>query len=615
LGADLTDSKSDNGQDSSTTSRDQARETLTAMSAAGHAALEMFHQNMTAFLKHSSTIGQAAKPADAMNTDPFHVQADAAKVMTALASHPEKIMAAQADLYQRYFGVWSEFMASDAKATPSAPDKRFRGADWEDHPYFKLLKQSYLTSSDWLMNVIESADDVDAASRKKVAFFTRQLADAFSPTNFAMTNPEVMRLALETSGESLRQGYENFLADLERGGGRLAIQQTDFSVFKVGENVATTPGSVVARTEMFEIIHYAPTTKTTYEIPLLIFPPWINKFYILDLQPENSMVRWLTQQGYSVFLVSWVNPDRSFRDKTFDDYMTDGILRAVDLSLQHSGASKVNTVGYCIGGTLLASTLALMGQEGDERINSATFFAAQTDFSEAGDLLMLVDDEWMDEIERRMEENGGVLDGQSMADTFNMLRANDLIWSFFVSNYLKGQKPKAFDLLYWNSDQTNLPQTLHLYYLDQFYRQNALARGMLQMAGKKVSLKDIRVPCMLQASRDDHIAPYASVYKGARQFGGPTRFVMSGSGHIAGVINHPDAQKYQHWINDVDPLPADVTDWIAGAEEHKGSWWPTWDQWLSERSGPRRDALTPENGGLEVMGPAPGEYVKKSFRG
>ncbi len=376
----------------------------------------------------------------------------------------------------------------------------------------------------------------------------------------------------------------------------------------MGVDLAATEGKVVFRNEIFELIQYAPATDTVKARPLLIAPPWINKFYIMDMRPKNSMVRWLTRQGFTVFLISWVNPGPELKDKTFQDYIEQGLFTAIDQVKEATGEDSVNTVGYCIGGTMLASALALLEARGESgKIASATFFAAQTDFELAGDLLLFVDDAWFNEINRLMEAQGGILDGRTMSDTFNLLRSNDLVWSFVVSNYLLGRQPQAFDLLYWNADQTRMPQKLHLWYLDNMYRKNRLAKKEIEMGGLTLDLTKVKIPVFMQASRDDHIAPYPSVYRGAKLFGGPVRYMLAGSGHIAGVINHPGANKYQHWIN--TELPDTVEEWLDGAKEVPGSWWEEWRDWLYERSGKDVPARQPGDGKLEPLCDAPGEYV------
>jgi polyhydroxyalkanoate synthase len=402
---------------------------------------------------------------------------------------------------------------------------------------------------------------------------------------------------------------DQFAGDLARGGGQLSISQTDMDEFVVGENVATAPGKVVYQNDILQLLQFEPTTAEVREIPLLLFTPWINKFYITDLRPDNSLIRWLTGQGFSVFVTSWVNPDETLAAKTFEDYLIEGIYDATTQVMKQCGTTRVNTVGYCIGGTLLSCALAHMAAKGDGRINSATFFAAQQDFAEAGDLRLFVDEGWLKDIEAQMDKAGGFLPGKSMADTFNALRGNDLIWSFFVNNYLMGKEPKPFDLLFWNSDQTRMPKALHLFYLRNFYKDNALAEGKLTLAGVDLNLSKVKTPIYVQSSREDHIAPFRSIYRGAKLFGGPVTFTMAGSGHIAGVINHPDAKKYQHWTNSA--LPATVEEWVAGAVEHPGSWWPHWAAWLNERSGEMVPARDPSNGPLgKPLEDAPGSFVK-----
>ena len=409
-------------------------------------------------------------------------------------------------------------------------------------------------------------------------------------------------------GENLTRGLQNLMNDLEAGHGRLALRQTDTAGFQVGKDLATAPGQVIFQNDVMELIQYAPATETVKQRPLLIAPPWINKFYIMDLREKNSMIRWLTEQGFTVFLISWVNPGPELKDKTFSDYMHEGLFAALHAIEAATGETSVNAVGYCVGGTLLASALAWLEAEGQaDRIASATFFAAQTDFEQAGDLLLFIDEYWLKEIERIMDAQGGVLDGRSMADTFNLLRSNDLIWSFVVNNYLLGRQPQAFDLLFWNSDQTRMPKALHLWYLDNLYRNNRLSRGELELDGHTLDLGAVKTPVYMQASREDHIAPYPSVYRGAKRFGGPVRFMLAGSGHIAGVINHPAAGKYQHWTN--DKLPKTVEAWIKGAKEHPGSWWADWRDWLYERSGDDVPARTPGDGKLKPICPAPGRNV------
>ncbi len=560
-----------------------------------------------------AALRQAERP-PALNPDPFHVTPALTEVMGKLAAQPDKLLRAQANLFSGYLDLWQAATERLAGAEPRAVvepprgDKRFNDPEWTSEPVFDVMKQSYLLTSNWLTTLVSDVENVEPMTKRRVEFVTKMLTDAFSPSNFLLSNPAALREVIATKGESLVRGMEHFAADLEKGGGQLSISQTDSTPFKVGENIATAPGKVIFQNDILQLLQFDPATEQVHEIPLLIFPPWINKWYILDLRVENSMIRWLTAQGYSVFVASWVNPDEHQAAKTFEDYMFEGVYEATAKVMEQAGTDKVNTVGYCIGGTLLSVSLAHMAAKGDKRINSATFFAAQQDFTEAGDLLLFTNDDWVDDVERRMDAEGGFLPSQNMADTFNSLRANDLIWSFFVNNYLLGKEPKPFDLLFWNSDQTRMPKTLHLTYLREFYGRNRLARGDLEMGGVKLDMSKIKAPVMIQSSKDDHISPYRSVYRGAKLFGGPTTFLMAGSGHIAGVINHPDAKKYQHWTNEA--LPDTVEEWIEGAVEHPGSWWNYWDKWLSAKSGGKVPARDPAKGKLKPLEDAPGSFVK-----
>ncbi len=560
-----------------------------------------------------AALTQADAPA-ALSPDPFHVGPAMSEVMTRLAANPDKLFKAQADLFSRYMDLWqgaAQRAAGEVPANiahPAKGDKRFNDKEWSENPVFDVMKQSYLLSSDWLNSLITNVDGVDPLTKRRAEFFTKLLTDAFSPTNFLASNPAALRELAATNGESLVKGMENFAADIERGHGKLAISQTDYSRFHVGENVATAPGKVVWRDELFELVQFDPTTEHVRATPLLIFPPWINKFYILDLRPENSMIRWLSSQGFTVFVTSWVNPDVELRDKSFADYMRGGIYAASQKVMEQCGVDRINAVGYCIGGTLLGSTLAHMAATGDKRINATTFFAAQHDFSEAGDLLLFTDETWLAQLEQMMDAAGGVLPGAAMADTFNALRANDLVWSFFVNNYLMGKEPPSFDLLYWNSDQTRMPKRLHLEYLRQFYGKNAFSNGELELDGVRLNAKDVKIPMYFQASREDHIAPARSVYKSARLFGGDVTFTLAGSGHIAGVVNPPAANKYQHWENPA--LPPTFEEWFDGATEKPGSWWPHWAQWLHAKSGEMIAARDPAKGKLKPIEDAPGSYVK-----
>lgn len=565
---------------------------------------------VTDFLKNQSAQAKSGGGA----SDPLNLGGTFLDFLSHAMRDPTVIWQAQFKLWQGYMELWQttalRMMGEQVGPViePNPGDKRFKDKDWTENQVFDFVKQSYLLTARWMQNTVADVKGLDEKTRKKVDFYTKQFADALSPTNFVMTNPEVLRATLQSNGENLVKGLDNLLHDLDRGKGQLAIRQTDMDFYKVGQNIATTPGKVVYRNDLLEIIQYNPTTEQQYEIPLLIFPPWINKFYILDLQPTNSFVKWATAKGYTVFVASWVNPDGPRAQKTFEDYMREGIFDGLDAVEKATGSKKANVIGYCIGGTLLSATLAYMAEKGDDRINSATFFAAQADFSEAGDLKVFIDDEQLQSMEEMMKASGGYLDGSKMATTFNMLRSNDLIWSFVVNNYLLGKDPMRFDLLYWNADTTRMPIQMHMFYLRECYKNNALAKGNMVLGGVKLDLSKVKVPVFLQSAREDHIAPYRSVYKSTKLFGGPITYMMAGSGHIAGVINHPDAKKYQHWTN--EKLPATVEDWLAGATEVPGSWWDYWDKWLSAKSGAKVAARVPGDRKLKVIEDAPGSYVK-----
>jgi polyhydroxyalkanoate synthase len=546
-------------------------------------------------------------------SDPFDVQRSMTDLWTHLAHNPDTLRDAYAGLWARYADIWQRhalnmMLGPDAEAAPATRDKRFRDPEWASNPAFAMMRDTYLATADFLTGLVDRAEGLDEASKRKAAFFIKQAVDAASPSNFLFTNPAALRALIATRGESLKKGIENLAADLKRGKGALAITQTDMDAFKLGENVATAPGKVVFRNGLIELLQYEPTTEEVHEVPLLIFPPWINKFYILDLQPKNSMIRWLVDRGHTVFVASWINPDAKMAEKTFEDYMEEGVFAAVSAVGDATRCDRVNTVGYCIGGTLLSACLAYMAAKGDHRIQSATFFAAQMDFELAGDLKVFADKPGIDYLEDRIAQQGGLLDAQAMADTFNALRANDLIWNYVVDNYYIGNKPPPFDLLYWNSDQTRMPRALHLFYLRRFYQDNAMAKNGLTLMGEPIRLSKVRIPIYMQCSKEDHIAPAGSVFRSAKLFGGPVSFVMAGSGHIAGVINPPAAHKYQHWINDA--LPETLERWQAGAKEQPGSWWPHWDKWLAKMSGPDVPAREPGDCDLDVLGDAPGEYVK-----
>ncbi|WP_114377842.1 class I poly(R)-hydroxyalkanoic acid synthase [Elioraea thermophila] len=546
--------------------------------------------------------------------DPLNIGGAFLEMTARLMANPVALMQAQVAFWQDYMLLWQNtarrLLGAEAEpvVTPPPGDRRFRHEDWHENEIFDFIKQSYLLSARYIQSLVKQVEGLDEKTAQKIDFYTRQFVDAMAPTNFVLTNPEVLRRTIETGGENLVRGLNNLLADLERGKGRLQIKMTDYEAFKVGENIATTPGSVIYRNDLIELIQYAPATEEVLKRPLLIIPPWINKYYILDLRPKNSFIRWAVSQGHTVFCISWVNPDERLAQKTFEDYMLEGPLAALEAIRKATGETDVNAIGYCLGGTLLACTLAHMAAKEDARIRSATFFTTLVDFSEAGELLVFIDEEQLKALEETMNKRG-YLDGHEMAVTFNMLRANDLIWSFVVNNYLLGQEPFPFDLLYWNSDSTRMPAAMHSFYLRKMYQENKLVEpGGITLAGTPIDLRRIAVPTYILATREDHIAPWKACYKATQIYSGKKRFVLAASGHIAGVVNPPEAGKYSHWVN--TDLPPDPEAWLAGATELAGSWWPDWQRWVAGLSRAKVKARTPGEGELPVLEPAPGSYVR-----
>ncbi len=545
--------------------------------------------------------------------DPLNVGHAFVEMTTQLMKDPATLVQAQIGFWQDYMTLWQSttrrLWGIDTQPVIQADpkDRRFKDEAWKESEVFDFIKQSYLLSARYVQDVVGRVDGLDAKTAQKVDFYSRQFIDAMSPSNFLLTNPEVLRKTVETGGENLIRGLNNMLSDLERGRGKLTIKMTDLEAFKLGENIAISEGHVVYQNDLMQLIQYSPTTKTAMKRPLLIGPPWINKFYVLDLRPKNSFVRWAVSQGHTVFMISWVNPDEKLSSKRFDDYMVEGYLAALDAIEQATGEREVNAIGYCLGGTLLAGTLAYMAAVGDDRIKSATFFVTMTDFQEAGELGVFIDEEQLNALEGKMEKQG-YLDGSEMATTFNMLRANDLIWSFVVNNYLLGNEPFPFDLLYWNSDSTRMPAAMHTFYLRSLYQKNMLCRpGGISMAGQPIDLSTVKVPAYFLSTREDHIAPWKSTYRGAQLLGGDSRFVLAASGHIAGVVNSPESGKYSHWINPL--LAADAEAWLADAVEVAGSWWPDWQRWIMMSDDEQVPARVPGTGRLPIIEAAPGRYV------
>ncbi len=547
-------------------------------------------------------------------TDEFGIARAFMDMWSKLAANPMALAQAQMNMYYDYLRLWqaSWLKLLGAKpepvAEPASSDARFKDEEWQSNFVFDYIKQSYLIAARHIHDAVSGVEGIPEGSKKKVDFFTRQYIDALAPSNFALTNPQVLRETIKTGGTNLVKGLKNLLEDLDEGDGQLKIKMTDATAFKVGANVATTPGKVVFQNDLLQLIQYQPATETVYARPLLIIPPWINKFYILDLREKNSFIKWAVGQGHTVFVVSWVNPDARLADKDFEDYLSEGALAALAAIERATGSREVNAIGYCLGGTLLGATLGYMAAKKDDRIKSATFFVALLDFSIPGELGVFIDEQQVESLERRMNERG-YLEGSEMAQTFNMLRSNDLIWSFVINNYLLGKEPFPFDLLYWNSDSTRMPAKMHSFYLRNMYLKNALKDpGGVRLGGVPIDLRKIKVPAYFISTVEDHIAPWRSTYLGARILGGPVRFVLGGSGHIAGIINPPAANKYCYWTNDkLAPTPEA---WQAGAGRHAGSWWTDWQRWIDAQSGGERvPARVPGAGGLEVLEDAPGAYV------
>ena len=489
-------------------------------------------------------------------------------------------------------------------AEPAAGDARFKDEDWSSNFVFDHIKQSYLIAARHIQQAVANVEGLPPESEKKVAFFTRQYVDALAPSNFLMTNPQVLRETLRTGGQNLIRGMNNLLADLEKGGGQLRVSMTDESAFQLGRNVATTPGKVVHQTALMQLIQYQPTTKEVHKRPLVIIPPWINKYYILDLREKNSFIRWAVAQGHTVFVVSWVNPDAALAQKGFDDYMREGALAAFEAVEKITGERELNAIGYCLGGTLLGATLGYLSNKNQNRVASATFFVSLLDFSEPGELGVFIDEEQVANLEKKMNQRG-YLEGSEMAGTFNLLRANDLVWSFVVNNYLLGKDPFPFDLLYWNADSTRMPARMHSFYLRNMYIKNLLAEpGGIELGGVPIDLGAVRTPAYFISTVEDHIAPWKTTYKGAKYLGGPVRFVLGGSGHIAGIVNPPAAKKYHYWAN--EELPATPDAWFAGASKIPGSWWEDWEAWIERLNG---GARVPARAPQDVLEDAPGSYA------
>jgi polyhydroxyalkanoate synthase len=573
-------------------------------------AMESSGQALAAFLKPRENGDAKDKPPSELT--------EVVKTFSTVAeywlSDNARVSELQMKMGKAYLDLWGSAMRrlvgeqAPPAIEPSPRDKRFKDPEWKSNQFFDFVMQLYLLTTQWAQDLVRNAEGVDPHTRKKAEFYVAQITNALAPSNFVLTNPEVLRETLASSGDNLVRGMKMLAEDIEAGHGTLRIRQSDPSNLVVGVNMATTPGKVIFQNELMQLIQYAPSTENVLRTPLLIVPPWINKFYILDLKPEKSFIKWCVDQGITVFVISWVNPDKSLGAKTFDDYMKEGPLAAMDAIEQATGELKVHTMGYCVGGTLLAATLAWLAEKRRVKVTSATFLAAQVDFSHAGDLLVFVDENQIAALERDMQVCG-VLEGSRMAMAFNMLRSNDLIWSYVVSNYLKGQPPSSFDLLHWNSDATRMPAANHSYYLRNCYLENRLSTGSMVLDNTLLDLTKVKVPIYNLATREDHIAPADSVLYGSQFFGGPVKYVLSGSGHIAGVVNPPSAGKYQFWTND-NIKDITLADWLRGAQEHKGSWWPDWREWLQGIDAEEMPARAVGTDALPAIEDAPGSYVR-----
>jgi polyhydroxyalkanoate synthase subunit PhaC len=595
----------------------------TAVTSAPVVDIEMLSRNiarmveeggkaLAAYLKprehgHVVTDGSAEEIADVVRT--------LGHVFEYWLADPQRVIGLQTSLGTAFLELWAvavKRMAGEEAAdviTPDPRDKRFADPEWSSNQYFDFLKQTYLLTVKWANELVKNTHGLDPLTQQKAEFYVRQIGNAIAPSNFILTNPELLRETLASNAENLVHGMRNLAEDIAAGGGDLRIRQSDASKFEVGRNLAVTPGKVIFQNDLMQLIQYTPSTETVLKRPLLIVPPWINKFYILDLNPEKSFIKWCVDQGVTVFCISWVNPDARLARKSFADYMREGPLAALDVIETATGQRQVNTIGYCVGGTLLAVTLAYMAEKHDRRIASATFFAAQVDFAYSGDLkVFAADEQQIEQVEREMAERG-YLEGKKMANAFNLMRSNDLIWPYVINNYLKGKSPFPFDLLYWNSDATRLPAANHSFYLRNCYFENKLTKGEMEVAGIRLNLRKVTVPVYNLATREDHIAPAKSVYVGSSFFGGPVKYVLAGSGHIAGVINPPQSNKYQFWTG-AKPKGSNVEAWVAKATEHPGSWWPDWIEWIKSQDATMVEARTPGGGKLKPIEDAPGSYVK-----
>ena len=584
---------------------------------------QRFAQNMARLVEESGKAATVFMQSHTAEPKPFTLHQDLNSVFRALAQvqqawlrQPQKLFAAQAEFWHSYLDLWHSSMRQFMRigdggarpvAVPDPQDARFKDPAWSENPFFDFLKQSYLITSNWAERLVDEVEGLDPHTQNKARFYMKQIVNAIAPSNWVFTNPELLQETFASDGENLVRGMQLLAEDIRRGGGQLQIRQTDPSKFEVGKNLAVTPGKVIFQNELIQLIQYEAATEQVLKRPLLIVPPWINKYYILDLTPEKSFIKWAVDQGQTVFVISWVNPDETLADKSFEDYMRQGILEALDAVQEATGEKALNVLGYCVGGTLLAATLAYLAAKRDSRIKSATFLTTQVDFSRAGDLKVFMDEEQIQAIERDMARRG-YLEGHKMAAAFNLLRSNDLVWPYIINVYMKGKEPLPFDLLFWNSDSTRMPAANHSFYLRRCYLNNDLSQGRMEIGDVTLDLSKVTIPIYHLAAREDHIAPPRSVFLGAQFLAGPVRFVLAGSGHIAGVVNPPARNRYQYWTD--GPPEGELENWLERAEEHPGSWWPDWQAWIESHDQKRVPAREIGAGKLTPIEDAPGSYVR-----
>lgn len=541
------------------------------------------------------------------------------ELMSKMYMQPEKLVKLQLEWYKNYAQVLTNFTArmlgenTTPVYQPQPRDKRFKDVAWNENVIFDYIKQSYLLTSNWLQKFVNESEGLDKKTAQKLDFYTRQFIDAMAPSNFLMTNPEALRATAQSNGHNLVNGFKNLLDDLEKSKSSFNIKQTDYSAFKVGKNLAYTPGKVIFQNDLMQLIQYNPSTEKVYKTPVLCIPAWINKYYIMDMNESNSLVKWLVGQGYTVFVISWVNPDKKLAAKSFENYMFEGPLAAIEAIEKATGQSQVSVMAYCLGGTLMASTLSYMFAKGlESKVKSVTYLTTLVDFKDSGDLSVFIDEEQVSELENRMNEKG-YLEGAEMSNVFNMLRANDLIWSYVVNNYMLGREPMPFDLLYWNADSTRMPAKMHSFYLRNMYLKNLLSKpGGIKLGGVDIDLKRIKTPTYILSTREDHIAPWRATFYATKLYSGPVKFVLSASGHVAGVINPAGKSKYNYWTdeNGVTDKTISPEKWFEKAKENQGSWWLNWAEWNKKFAGEKVSARKPGTGKLKVLEDAPGSYVK-----